>query len=167
MIPHERTAPGPDGKTRIVGVLDVAGVARVLGIEPGTMSNTTPHLSADFPARLNPLSARIGLLWDQAQVEAYRQGKRGNDLPPLPPQNELDLLDDREAAAAAGVTLNTWRSYARKTLTGATAVTTEDGKVYWLRGTIRCRNAAPPGQAGRPVGAKDAIPRRRRGVDAY
>jgi hypothetical protein len=99
-------------------------------------------------------------------VEAYGQGKRGNELPPLPPRHELDLLDDREAAAAAGVTLNTWRSYVRKTLNGATTVTTEDGKVYWVRGTVRRRNAAPPGQPGRPVGAKDSVPRRRRDAGA-
>jgi hypothetical protein len=146
MIPHGRTA------------IDRAGVARIYGRALGTLSNTTPHLAEGFPERLNPEASR-NWLWDEEQVQAHRDGR---PIPPLPqdPHPE-DLLDDKEAAAYAGLRFSTWRAYISEGRIEATPVNV-CGVRHWKRGTIRRRHDTPPGKRGRPHGATDATPRPRR-----
>lgn len=146
MIPHGRTA------------IDRAGVARIYGKALGTLSNTTPHLEPGFPKRLNPKASR-NWLWDEKQVQAHRDGQPIPALPTVP--HPEDLLDDKEAAAYAGLKESTWRAYLSEGRIEATKVEV-CGQRHWLRGSIRQRHDAPPGVPGRPHGATDARPRRSR-----
>lgn len=154
MIPHDAQ---PIGLKR---------VAEILGLALGTMSNAPrPHRQPGFPPQLNP-GGRTGI-WDERQVQAFTSGEPVpvlvTDDAALDPADRHpdDRLDDREAATAAGVALATWRTYAADGHTGAQQVDV-CGVRYWLRGTVRRRHDTPPGERGRPVGATDHAPRRKR-----
>lgn len=81
-------------------VVDAAGAARLLGIAYQTFRNRGVAHAPGFPAPVNP--GRRKLLYDRAQVEAYRDRR---PLPELPEAGHPDdLLDDHDVAAVRGVT---------------------------------------------------------------
>ncbi|MFG2002310.1 helix-turn-helix transcriptional regulator [Spirillospora sp. NPDC048911] len=86
-------------------MVDGAGAAAVLGMAYQTFRNRgVPH-EEGFPAPVNP--GRRKLLYDLAQVEAYRAGRLIPDLPA--PGDADDLLDEHETAEVLGVAYATVR----------------------------------------------------------
>lgn len=86
-------------------VVDGAGAAAVLGISAKTFLNKAINQDPAFPRPLNP--GRRKFLYDQAQVEAYRDER---PLPALPEgEDDSDLLDEHDAAELLGVAYATVR----------------------------------------------------------
>ncbi len=141
--------------------VDAAGVARVRGVTLGTLRNTQVLKDPDFPKPLNP-HRRRDHVWDPADVEAHKAGQ----IPPAKPQpSPDDLLDDFEAAAAVGVSVDVFTDQAIRL--GLTAHSIEAHSLrYWRRGDLVRRHKEAPGKRGKPTGAKDLTPRRKRGKPA-
>lgn len=133
----------PAGRTAV----DAAGAAEVLGMAYQTFRNRGVARAPGFPAPLNP--GRRKLLYDRAQVAAYRDGRA---LPELPgPGDADDLLDDRDIAELRGVAVSTVvkeRHVGR--LTGFVEVC---GVPHLRRGDLEAQLQARPGRGvggGRP-----------------
>lgn len=139
--------------------VDAAGVARIRGVSLGALRNAKVLKSADFPAPLNPHRGR-DLVWNPAEVEAHRAGL------PIAPRAESspdDLLDEFEAAAVVGVSAETFTSQIERLGIAVRHISAHDLR-YFRRGDLTPRHSMPPGQPGKPVGAKDLAPRRKRGA---
>jgi hypothetical protein len=91
--------------TRGRPVVDAKGAAAILGMAYQTFCNQRITADPDFPAPMNP--GRRKLLYDVAQVEAYRDERPLPDLPA--PGHPDDLLDEHEAAEVLGVAYATVR----------------------------------------------------------
>jgi hypothetical protein len=141
--------------------VDAAGVARIRSVSLGALRNAKVLKSTGFPAPLNSHRGR-DLVWDSAEVEAHTAGL------PLPPRAEPspdDLLDDFEAAAVVGVSVEVFTDQIDRLDVTARHISVHDLR-YWRRGDLSQRHAAAPGQPGKPRGAKDLAPRKKRGVPA-
>jgi hypothetical protein len=119
------------------------------------------HLLKDpaFPTALNAHRGR-DLVWDPAEVVAHRDGR------PLPQRAEPspdDLLDEVEAAAAVGVSAETFTDQVGRLKISVRHINVH-GLRYFRRGDLVSRHANPPGRPGKPVGAKDLTPRKKRGA---
>lgn len=144
----------PAGSEAIAAV----DVARILGVSLGTLRNTKATDRAGFPAPLNKHRGR-DLVWDRAEVEAYAAGRR---IRPRSGPSPDDLLDDVEAAAVVGVSIETFAKQLNRV--GAIPKHIEaHGLRYWRRGDLVTRHEKPPGRRGKPRGAADLAPRRARG----
>jgi len=143
--------------------IDTAGVAQIRGVTLGALNNAKPYNEPDFPPQLNP-HTRTGRLWDEQQVRAHAAGK---PIPPLPTEpHPNDFLDDREAAEYVGMALSSWMSAVQKQAPAVRGEKPRDfyGVRHWRRATLdRIRDRRRP--AGRPAGATDRAPRKRRGQD--
>ncbi|MCP9947259.1 hypothetical protein LUX33_01445 [Actinomadura madurae] len=106
--PYE-SPPGRGGRGAVRGgdavipasrdAVDAAAAAELLGMAYQTFRNRGVAHEPGFPAPLNP--GRRKLLYDRAQVVAYREGQ---PLPKLPEAEHADdLLDDHDVAAVRGV----------------------------------------------------------------
>ena len=141
--------------------VNAAGVARIRGVTLGTLRNTQLLKKPGFPQPLNPHRGR-DLVWDPAAVEAH---KAGQPLPPPPKPSPDDLLDDFEASAVVGVSVDVFTDQADRL--GLTARNIEAHNLrYWRRGDLVQRHEETPGKRGKPAGAKDLTPRKRRGTRA-
>ncbi|MGP3978991.1 hypothetical protein ACTWQF_34250 [Streptomyces sp. 8N114] len=140
-------------------VLTVAGLAKQLGLSEGTVRNTKPYTAAGHPAPISSASAQT-LLWDSEQITAYYAGE---PVPQLPEEGPQDLLDRHEAAAEAGVAVNTWNGYKRDPAIADHLVVVA-GVEHWPREVVRAfqqsrSSARPKPSGGRPRGSGDAVPR--------
>lgn len=144
--------------------INTAGVARIRGVTLGALNNAKPYDAEDFPPQLNP-GTRTGRLWDEEQVRAHTDTGRFLPLPAVEPHPD-DLLDDREAAAYVGVAESTWMTAIKKRLPLVSGETPTDvhGVRHWPRATLD-RISARRRPAGRPAGATDRAPRKRRTQD--
>jgi hypothetical protein len=141
--------------------VDAAGVARIRGVTLGALHNAKVLNSPGFPTPLNRHRGRDHV-WDPAEVEAHRDGQT---LPPRAEPSPDDLLDDFEAAAVVGVAVATFVRQADRL--GLPVLHIEAHKLrYWRRGDLVRRHEEAPGRTGKPTGAKDLAPRRRRGAPA-
>ena len=141
--------------------VNAAGVAQIRGITLGTLHNAKVLKSPGFPAPLNP-HRRRDYVWDPAEVEAHQAG---HALPPRAEPSSDDLLDDFEAAAEVGVSMAVFTAQIPRLGTTARHISAHTLR-YWRRGDLTQRHATAPGRAGKPVGAKDLAPRKRRGTPA-
>ncbi|QNP67955.1 hypothetical protein [Streptomyces genisteinicus] len=142
------------GRQHLVRTL--ADLAAQQGVRLQSYLNSGPHKQAGFPA---PITEGRTRLYDGEQVDAYLAGRPVPALPDV--DDDQDLLDRREAAAAWGVSPRTWDSYKRNPQLEAHRV--EIGGVeHWPRGIVRDVNAARPGKSaatGRPKDTGDQVPR--------
>lgn len=138
--------------------IDAAEVARNLGVSLSKLRNRKLVDKPGFPAPLNPHRAR-GWVWDRAEIEAYASGRTPM---PRPEPSADDLLDDAEAARAIGVSPATFAQQTHR-LSAQPRSIEAHGLRYWRRGDLVRRHETPPGQIGKPVGARDLAPRSRRG----
>ena len=141
--------------------VNAAGVARIRGVTLGALRNAKVLKSAGFPKPLNPHRGRDHV-WDRAEVEAH---KAGWPLPARPVPSPDDLLDDYEAAAVVGVSVDVFTDQAVRLGLTAHTIKAHDLR-YWRRGDLTQRHERAPGQAGKPPGAKDLTPRKKRGTPA-
>jgi len=141
--------------------VDAAGVARLRGVSLGTLRNSKLLKSADFPTALNPHRGRDNV-WDPADVKAH---KAGLPLPPRAEPSADDLLDDSEAAAVVGVSVEVFTDQIGRLDVTARCISAHTLR-YWRRGDLSQRHATAPGQRGKPTGAKDLAPRKKRGTPA-
>jgi len=139
--------------------VDAAGVARIRGVTLGTLRNARVLKKPDFPKPLNPHRGRDHV-WDPAAVEAH---KAGRPLPPQPEPSPDDLLDDFEAAAVVGVSVDVFTDQAQRLGLTARSIQAHNLR-YWRRGDLVQRHESAPGQRGKPAGAKDLTPRKSRGT---
>ncbi|MEZ0109278.1 transposase-like protein [Catenulispora sp. EB89] len=141
--------------------VNAAGVARIRGVTLGTLRNTQVLKDAGFPKPLNPHRGR-DYVWDPAAVEAHMAGQ----TPPVAPGSSPDdLLDDFEAAAVVGVSVDVFTDQVLRL--GLTAHSIEAHNLrYWRRGDLVQRHEMAPGKRGKPAGAKDLTPRKKRGTPA-
>ncbi|WP_370381469.1 helix-turn-helix domain-containing protein [Catenulispora sp. GAS73] len=141
--------------------MNAAGVADICGVTLGTLRNAKTLKSPGFPKPLNPHRGRDHV-WDPAEVTAH---KAERPLPPRADPSPDDLLDDFEAAAVVGVSVDVFTDQAARL--GLTAHHIEAHELrYWRRGDLSKRHGRAPGQPGKPAGARDLTPRRRRGTPA-
>jgi transposase-like protein len=139
--------------------VNAAGLARIRGVTLGALRNSKVLKDPSFPAPLNPHRAR-DLVWDPAAVEAH---KIGQSPPEQPEPSPDDLLDDSEAAAVVGVSVDVFTDQAARL--GLTAHSIEAHNLrYWRRGDLVRRHESAPGKRGKPAGAKDLTPRKKRGA---
>ncbi|TXS34834.1 hypothetical protein [Streptomyces sp. t39] len=142
------------GRQHLVRTL--ADLAAQQGVRPQTYLVNAPHKAAGFPPPINEGRNR---LYDAEQVDAYLAGRPVPALPDV--DDDQDLLDRREAAAAWGVSPRSWDSYKRTPQLEAHQVVV-GGVEHWPRGIVREVKAARPGKAagsGRPKNAGDQVPR--------
>jgi hypothetical protein len=138
--------------------IDAAEVALILGAGLSKLRNRKLVDQPGFPAPLNAHRAR-DRVWNRADVVAYAAGR-----PPMPrPEPSADdLLDDTEAAQAIGVSLGTFVQQAHQLSAQPRTIAAHNLR-YWRRGDLVRRHERPPGRVGKPAGAKDLTPRRKRG----
>lgn len=141
--------------------IDARGVAVVRGVSLSALRNSGLLDEPGFPAPLNA-HRRRDRIWDKAAVEAHTRGEK---LPARPEQSPDDLLDDFEAAAAVGVALDTFVQQVDR-LGAAERHIGVHGLRYWRRGDLVRRHEQAPGRVGKPSGARDLAPRKRRGGPA-
>jgi len=137
-------------------VLTVAGLAKQLGLSERKVRNDRPYAAPEHPAPISSPAAQT-LLWDSEQTAAFYAGE---PVPQLPPESSQDLLDRHEAAAEAGVAVNTWNAHKRDPAMAARMVLVA-GVEHWPREAVlafrQSRSTREPG--GRPRGSGDAVPR--------
>ena len=141
--------------------VDAAGVARMRGVSLGALRNSGLLRQPSSPTPLNAHRER-DLVWDPADIRRHMSG-----LEPLPRVQESpdDLLDDAEAAALVGVSVETFRSQVDQLDVVPRRIRVHNLR-YWRRGDLSQRYATPPGRPGKPEGAKDLSPRKKRGSPA-
>ena len=139
--------------------VNAEGVARIRDMSLGGLRNSGTLKSPGFPAALNSHRAR-DLVWDPADVTAHRDG-----LPPRPRATATldDFLDEFEAAAVVGLSLETFTDEAERLGLRAWHVEAHALR-YYRRSDLPQRHAKPPGKPGKPRGAKDLTPRKKRGA---
>lgn len=142
-----------------VDPVNAAGVASILGISLGTLRNTKALKTPGFPKPLNPHRGRDHV-WDRAEIEAYKAGQL---LPARRGPSPDDLLDDFEAATVVGVSVDVFTDQAVRLSLAMHSIKAHDLR-YWRRGDLTQRHEKAPGQPGKPAGAKDLTPRRKRGT---
>lgn len=139
-------------------VVTMAGLAKQLGLSAGTVRNNKPYRAAGHPAPISSPSA-LTLLWDGEQTAAYYAGR---PVPQLPGESPQDLLDRHEAAAEAGIAVNTWNRYKRDPEIAAHLVLVA-GVEHWPREAVHAfmqyRSSREPKPSGRPRGSGDVFPR--------
>ncbi len=141
--------------------VDAAGVARIRGVTLQSLRNSGLLKSPDFPRALNAHRKR-DLVWDPAEVEAHRGGLA---IPPRAQPSPDDLLDDFEAAAVIGISVETFTDQIERRGLVPQQIAAHSLR-YWRRGDLSQRHAAAPGKAGKPKGASDLVPRKKRGGPA-
>jgi len=141
--------------------VNAAGVASILDVSLGTLRNTKALKAPGFPKPLNPHRSRDHV-WDRAEIEAY---KAGQPLPARPGPSPDDLLDDFEAATVVGVSVDVFTDQAVRLNLTMRSIEAHDLR-YWRRGDLTQRHKKAPGQPGKPTGAKDLTPRKKRGGPA-
>lgn len=141
--------------------VNAAGVASICGVSLGTLRNSKTLKSPEFPKPLNPHRGRDHV-WDPAEVEAYEAGR---PLPPRAAPSPDDLLDDFEAAAVVGVSVDVFTDQAARLSLRARSIEAHKLR-YWRRGDLVPRHENAPGKRGKPVGAKDLTPRKKRRTPA-
>ncbi|MFJ5099247.1 hypothetical protein [Streptomyces sp. NPDC088557] len=117
-----------------------------------------PYTAPGFPAPISSPGSRV-LLFDADQVDAHTAGTPVPDLPGT--DNDADLLDRREAAEFAGISLATWDDY-RKRPDLADHLAVIAGVEHWPRSAItalRQAQADRPATGGRPKRTGDQVPR--------
>ncbi|MGW5818074.1 hypothetical protein [Streptomyces noursei] len=132
-------------------------LAQDMKVPMGTFRSKKPYTAKAFPAPISSDGARV-LLWDGEQTDAYLAGE---PVPALPPTDDIDvLLDRQEAAATLKVTPRTWDGY--KTAPQLTQQRVDVcGVEHWPRSTVLAFRDARPGKAGatgRPKGRTNAVP---------
>jgi hypothetical protein len=139
--------------------VNAEGVARIRDMSLGGLRNSGILKSPSFPPALNAHRAR-DLVWDPADVTAHRDG-----LPPRPRATATfdDFLDESETAAVVGLSLETFTDEAERLGLRAWHVEAHALR-YYRRGDLPQRYAKPPGKPGKPRGAKDLTPRKKRGA---
>ncbi|MFH8365146.1 DUF6292 family protein [Streptomyces anulatus] len=144
------------GRRHLVRTL--ADLAAQQGLRTERYLKLKPYETAGFPPPVSSPKARTRL-YDGDQVDAYLLGK---PVPPLPDQeDDDDLLDRQECAAAIGVTPRSWDGYKRHPLL-TEHVTDVGGVEHWPRGIVRQYQTSRPGKptaTGRPEGTGDQVPR--------
>ncbi|MFD5347473.1 hypothetical protein ACFWJY_27875 [Streptomyces anulatus] len=144
------------GRRHLVRTL--ADLAAQQGLRTERYLKLKPYEAPGFPPPVSSPKARTRL-YDGDQVDAYLLGK---PVPPLPDQeDDDDLLDRQECAAAIGVTPRTWDGYKRHPLL-TEHVTDVGGVEHWPRGIVRRYQTSRPGKptaTGRPEGTGDQVPR--------
>ena len=138
-----------------------AGVAEILGVALGTLRNSKVLKSPGFPKPLNPHRGRDHV-WDPEAIEAHKVGQAP---PPQPEPSPDDLLDDFEAAAVVGVSIDVFTDQAVRLGLTPRSIEAHDLR-YWRRGDLTRRYERAPGQPGKPAGARDIMPRKKRGTPA-
>jgi Helix-turn-helix domain len=141
--------------------VNAAGVARIRGVSLGALRNARVLKDAGFPKPLNPHRGRDHV-WDPAAVEAH---KAGQSPPAQPEPSPDDLLDDLEAAAVVGVSVDVFADQAVRVGLTPHSIEAHDLR-YWRRGDLVRRHEKAPGRPGKPPGAKDLTPRKKRGTPA-
>ncbi|AWN32631.1 DUF6292 family protein [Streptomyces sp. NEAU-S7GS2] len=139
-------------------VRTIADLAAGRRLSKGTFSNRQLHRAPGHPRPISSEHAKV-LLWDGAQTDAYNAGAPIPSLPDL--DDDGDLLDRNEAAAAVAVKPSSWDTY-KATPALASHMIRVKGVEHWPRGVIRSWKAARPGYAAgtsRPKGAGDLVAR--------
>ncbi|MFD4483148.1 DUF6292 family protein [Streptomyces sp. NPDC058471] len=140
-------------------VQNSADLAAAMGLKIGSFRNQQPYEQDGFPATISPPEAK-SKLWDSEQTAAYLAG---NPVPALPQtDDDEDLLERTEAAAALDVTPKTWDSY-KKDPRIAPHLVKVKGVEHCPRGVLRAFRDPVPAQdrapSHRPKGSGDMVPR--------
>lgn len=136
-----------------------ADLAAAMGLKIGSFRNQKPYEQDGFPDTISAPEAK-SKLWDGEQTAAFLAGKQ---VPALPhTDDDEDLLERTEAAAALDVTPKTWDSY-KKDPRIAPHLVKVKGVEHCPRGILRAyrdpvldQDRAP---AHRPKGSGDMVPR--------
>ncbi|MEV5904942.1 hypothetical protein [Streptomyces sp. NPDC052127] len=149
-------------------VYTLGDLAALEGRSLGTYRNRRLHQREGHPAPVSSEGGRV-LLYDVDQVDAWRAGQ---PVPPLPDADDgADLLDAREAADLAGVSVKSWETYKAAPVLAADVVLVRGqlaagpaaaGVEHWPRAVVEAWQATRPGRGqggGRPGGAGDRVPR--------
>lgn len=139
--------------------VDASGVAQIRGVALGSLRNSGLLKDPAFPTALNAHRGR-DLVWDPAEVVAHKDGL---PLPRRASPSPDDLLDEFEAAAVVGIAHDTFVDQAGRLGIPVRHIKAHDLR-YYRRGDLSKRHARPPGGPGKPPGAKDLTPRKKRGV---
>ncbi|MEU1439356.1 hypothetical protein ABZ438_35580 [Streptomyces sp. NPDC005786] len=147
---------------RLTYAQTMAGLAAHLGMPLGTFRNKKPHTQEGHPAPISSPTSR-SLLWDSQQTTAFHAGK---PVPALPAaDDDKDLLDRHEAAAALGVSAGSWNKYKSDSQLSRHVVMVpagDGGTEHWPRSVVRAFKESRPGRGaggGRRVGSGDMVPR--------
>lgn len=145
------------GRRHLVRTLE--DVARQQGVRLQSLLNSGRHLREGFPAPISSTGARTRL-YDGEQIDAYLTSK---PIPPLPTENnDQDLLDRRECAAAMGISPRTWDKYKATYPLLSEHLVEVAGVEHWPRSLLHQYQEDRTGTApagGRPTRAGDQIPR--------
>lgn len=146
----------------------LADLAAAEGVAFSTYKKKQLHRRKKHPEPISSPTARV-LLYDGAQVDAFRAGE---PVPPLPARDDPDdLLDQHEAAALVGLASRSWEVHKHAEglakhlvlVRGKDPADTFRGVEHWPRRAIKAWQQARPGtghnRGGRNVGARDALPR--------
>lgn len=140
-------------------VQNSADLAAAIGLKIGSFRNQKPYEQYGFPATISPPEAK-SKLWDGEQTTAYLAGAPVPTLPQA--DDDEDLLERIEAAAALDVTPKTWDSY-KKDPRIAPHLVKVKGVEHCPRGVLRGFRDPVPTQgrvpAHRPKGSGDMVPR--------
>ncbi|MFI6819249.1 hypothetical protein ACIBG7_43160 [Nonomuraea sp. NPDC050328] len=126
--------------------VDGAGAAAILGMAYSTFRNRRIASGDGFPQPFKEGARKP--LYDRAQVEAFRDGRRLPSWPGGMHKHPDDLLDGPEAAELLGIEYGTLRRYGKEDRVRAVDVC---GVPHYRRGDLVDRLAAP-GSPGRPRG---------------
>lgn len=134
-------------------------VATQQGVRLQSLLNARRHLREGFPKPISSTGARTRL-YDGEQIDAYLAGR---PIPPLPTENDdQDLLDRRECAAALGISPRTWDKYKTNYPLLSEHLVEVAGVEHWPRSLLHQHQEGRTGTApagGRPTRAGDQIPR--------
>ncbi|MEU2681347.1 DUF6292 family protein [Streptomyces sp. NPDC007107] len=139
-------------------VCTLADLAAQQGVRLQSYLNAKHHLREGFPAPVSSAGARTRL-YDNEQIAAYLAGK---PIPSLPTEDDdQDLLDRRECAAALGISPRTWDKYKTTYPFLAEHLVTVHGVEHWPRHILHQHQENRPGTAspGRPTRSGDQVPR--------
>ncbi|MEV5162842.1 DUF6292 family protein [Streptomyces sp. NPDC053728] len=138
----------------------LADLAAQQGVRLQSYLNAKRHLVDGFPAPISSAGSRTRL-YDGEQVDAFLAGA---PVPSLPTEdNDQDLLDRRECAAALGISPLTWDKYQTAYPILTEHLVKAGGVDHWPRSVLHQQRAqkaakvtAPP---GRPTRSGDQVPR--------
>lgn len=141
-------------------VRTLADLAAQQGVHVQSYVNAKRHLVDGFPAPISSAGSRTRL-YDSEQVDAFLAGK---PVPSLPTEDDdQDLLDRRECAAALGISPRTWDKYKTTYPILTERLVTVAGVEHWPRSILHQHQTQQSAKAtaapGRPTRAGDQIPR--------
>nr|WSS73248.1 DUF6292 family protein [Streptomyces sp. NBC_01175] len=146
------------GRRHLVRTL--ADLAAQQGVQTHSYITAKQHLVPGFPPPISSVGSRTRL-YDGEQVDAFLAGQ---PLPPLPTEDDdQDLLDRRESAAALGLSPLSWDKYKSTDPLLTQHLVTVGGVEHWPRAIVHQyqtqRSAKVTAPTGRPARVGDQVPR--------